>query len=50
MSCSNAKLVVLRYLRKKNSFSLDWKLICDSNDDFWYVGIYRDGDKQGMYQ
>ena len=33
--CSNAKLVVLLYLSKKNSFSLNWKLICDSNDNFW---------------
>ena len=29
---------------------IHWKLICDSNDDFWLVGIYRDRDKQGMYQ
>ena len=42
--CSNAKSVVLLYLRKNNSFSLNWKLICDSNDDFWLVGIYRDRD------
>ena len=49
-TCNNAKSVVLLYLRKNNSFSLNGKLICDSNDDFWLVGIFRDRDKQRMYQ
>ena len=34
--CSNAKSVVLLFqVSKKNSFSPNWKLICDSNDNFW---------------
>ena len=49
---SNAKSVVLLCLRrkKKEFIIIHWKLICDSNDDFWLVGIYSDRDKQRMYQ
>ena len=41
--CSTAKLVLFLYLRNNNSFPLNWKLICHSNDDFWLVGIYTTG-------
>ena len=46
---SNAKSVVLLKEEEKIEFIIiHWKLICDSNDDFWLVGIYRGRDKQGM--